>query len=247
MKKYIIFGLAAAVLLSCIGKNNSTYIPRSEFVAILADVHLADAYYAAHFDQSKSHNDSINFYNKILENYGYTKAQFDTTLKFYSVHSDKFDLLYEDVITLLNKTEQDIYQNRPIEIELAENIWFGKNSWYLPEEGTQKKVPLSLELKGKGKYVISFNYKVYHDDQSKNLRLNLYFSSDSGAKPKKDTLKTIVYSKDARTSIATITKELKDSTLTHLKGYLLDHDEKKGKWEKHVMIEGLKVYYTPSK
>lgn len=245
MKKYIIVCLSALIIFSCKGKKDEVYIPEKIFVSILADMHLADAYYASHYEDRKTHSDSINFYNVILKNYGYTKAQFDTTLKFYSIHSDKFDILYEDVVTRLSKTEQDIYKNRSGDSELNSNIWYGKNSWYLPEEGAQKKIPISLKLKGKGRYTISFTYKVYHDDQSKNPRLNLYFAADSGSNSKRDTLQTILYEKDARTGIANITKELKDSTLTHLKGYLLDHDAKKGDWQKHVTIEGLKVLYSP--
>jgi hypothetical protein len=245
MQKYLYLLLFVAVFVSCKEKKDKLYIPRKDFVAILADMHLADAYYSSHFEQSKLHNDSLNFYNRILGNYGYTKAQFDTTMKYYSIHSDKFDLVYEDVITLLNKTEPDIYQNRPSDMQDTVNIWHGKNSWYLPAEGEHKRIPVDLKLKGKGKYEINFTYKVYPDDQSKNLRTDLYFASDSGAKPKKDTLKTIRYEKGGRTSVVTITKELKDSTLTHLKGYLLDHDQRTGQWKMHVVIEGLKVYYHP--
>lgn len=245
MKKYLLLLLFFTVVISCKEKNDETYIPRKDFIFILADMHMADSYYSSHYEQSKFHNDSVNFYNRILENYGYTKAQFDTTMKYYSVHSDKFDLVYEEVITLLNKTEQDIFQNRPIDTYDTLNIWYGKNSWYLPEEGSRKKIPIDLKLKGKGKYDIHFTYKVYSDDQSRNLRTNLYFASDSGSTSKKDTLKTIRYEKGGRTSVVTISKELNDSTLTHLKGYLLDHDPKQGKWKKHLVIEGLKVYYRP--
>ena len=245
MKQYILVLFVVLTLVSCNDRENELYIPRDKFVAILTDIHLADGYYSFNYEGRKTHGDSINLYNAVLKNYGYTRAQFDTTLKFYAVNTSKFDQLYEEVITRLNKTEQDNYLNRPSDEDGSASIWYGKNMWMLPQEGAQRKIPVSLKLKGKGKYVVSFNYKLYPDDESRNPRLNLYFASDSTAKPKKDTLKTIVYLKDARTSIVTITKELKDSTLTHLKGYLLDHDDQKDDWKKHAVISGLKVFYTP--
>lgn len=246
MKKYLILCFFVFFFLSCGNKNdNGIYIPREKFIAILTDIHLADAYYASHYQLSKLHNDSVNFYNTVLEKYGYTKAQFDTTLKYYAVRTQEFDLLYEEVVTALNKTEQENYQLRPMDSELAKKLWTGKNSWYLPKEGSRKKVPINLKIKGKGKYVISFTYKMFHDDKSLNPRLTLYFAADSGSVEKKDSLSIVEYKKDARTSIVALTKELRDSSYTHLRGFLLDHDEKSGKWKKHVIIEGLNVSYMP--
>lgn len=244
MKHYILIVFTIISFLACNNRNDNIYIPREKFIAILADIHLADAYYAIHYEERKTHGDSVNLYNSIFANYGYTRAQFDTTLKFYSINTEKFDQVYEEVITRLNKTEQDFYSNRMVDEQNSRNLWYGKDTWFLPEEGSRKKIPISLKLSGKGKYVIHFTYKVYSDDESKNPRLNLYFSDSAGV-AKKDTLKTILYEKDARTSIVTVNKELKDSSVTHLKGFLLDHDEKSGRWKKHVVISGLKVFYTP--
>jgi hypothetical protein len=245
MKQYIIILFGVIAFASCKKRDSEVYIPREKFIAVLTDIHLADGYYSYNFEGRKTHGDSVNLYNAVLKSYGYTKAQFDTTLRYYAVNTAKFDALYEEVVTRLNKTEQDNYLNRPSEEQSSTNIWYGKNMWILPEEGTQKRIPVNLKLKGKGKYIIYFNYKLYPDDESKNPRLNLYFTTDSSSKSKKDTLKTVVYAKDARTSIVTITKELKDSTLTHLRGYLLDHDKKDGDWEKHAVIAGLKVLFVP--
>ncbi len=246
--KNIIFVFAIVLFISCKGnKENEIYIPKDKFIDLLADIHLADAFYATHYEQRKVHSDSINYYNKILKDYGFTKAQFDTTVKYYSVHSEEFDMIYEEVITNLSKTVQENYSIRPVEAELSKDIWRGKNFWYLPEEGSQKKIPISLELKGKGKYVVTFIYKMYTDDESKKPHINLYLSNNNKSKPKKDTIKTVNYEKSNRTAIITLTKELKDSTLTHLNGFLLDHENKKGDWKKHVIIEGLKVYYIPKK
>lgn len=245
MKRYLLGLLLVVFLVSCKKKDDGVYIPREQFIAVLTDIHLADAYYSTNYEGRKTHNDSVNLYHSVLENYGFTLSQFDTTLKLYTINTKKFDELYEEVITRLNKIEQENYMNRPTDEDMSANLWYGKNSWFLPDEGSRRKIPIDLKLKGKGKYTVTFTYKIYPDDESKNPRLNLYFTTDSAAKPKKDTLKMVEYKKDARTTIVTVTKELKDSTLTRLQGYLLDHDDKMGKWEKHAVIAGLKVFHVP--
>ncbi|NJO68336.1 MAG: hypothetical protein HC830_02830 [Bacteroidetes bacterium] len=128
---------------------------------------------------------------------------------------------------------------------LIQNIWTGKNSWYLPQEGEKRKIPINLKLKGKGKYTISFTCKVYPDDKSKNPHLYLYFAADSAKTEKRDSFGVKLYEKDARTTIISVSKDLKDSTFTHLRGFLMNHDQKTGRWKKHAVIEGLKVDYLP--
>jgi hypothetical protein len=249
MKNILILILLGISALSCQNKHqNSNIIPRKWFVAILTDIHLADGYYGNHAQLSRLHNDTVNFYNSIYKNYGYTKAQFDTTLKYYAIHSDKFDELYEEVVTRLNKMDQENLQMHPMFTDTVKNIWSGKNSWELPKDGPQKKIPVNLKLKGKGRYAITFTCRVYPDDESVNPRTSLYFWHEN--KKKKgvcDSLKSSSYEKDGRLQIISIIKELNDSNVTYLKGFLLNHKDKSGSWKKHVLINGLKVNYIPKK
>lgn len=244
MKKCFIIIAAILGLISCNSKNDNIYIPKDKFTTILADLHLVDAYYSSHYLESKLHNDSANFYNFIISEHGFTREQFDTTLRYYTVHTEVLNGIFEEVITILNKIEQENSQLQQYNYT-TENLWTGKNNWYLPAEGRQKKIPINLKIKGRGKYIITFTSKAFSDDKSKNLRLNLYFAADSGKVEKRDTAMTYTYTKDARTTIVSVTREVKDAKYTHLRGYLLDHDKKKGKWSKHVKIEGFKVLYMP--
>jgi hypothetical protein len=244
MKKCFVIIAVILGFIACKSKND-IYIPKDKFTSILADLHMADAHYSSHYEESKLHNDSVNFYNYIINEYGYTRKQFDTTLKYYTVNSEELNNIFEDVITILNKTEQENYQLQQLENSSAQNLWRGKNKWILPKEGSQKKIPINLKLKGKGKYIITFNAKVFSDDKSKNLRLKLYFAAGSGKTEKRDTAITYSYTKDARTSIVALTRDLKNPKYTHLRGYLLQHDKKSGDWSKHLIIENLKVLYIP--
>lgn len=243
MKKCFVIIAVILGLISCKSKEE-IYIPKDKFTTILADLHLADSHYSSHYRESKLHNDSANFYNFIINEHGYTREQFDTTLKFYTVHAEVLNTIFEDVITVLNKIEQENSQLQQYNYT-TENLWTGKNNWYLPKEGRQKKIPVNLKLKGRGKYIITFTSKVFSDDKSKNLRLNLYFAADSGKSEKRDTAITYNFVKDGRTSIVSVTREVKDAKYTHLRGYLLDHDKKTGNWSKHLKIEGFKVLYMP--
>ena len=244
MKKYFVIIAAILGFISCKTKDDNIYIPKDKFTTILADLHLADAHYSSHYRESKLHNDSANFYNFIIKEHGYTREQFDTTLSYYTIHAEELNNIFEEVITILNKIEQENSQLQQYNYT-TENLWTGKNNWYLPKEGRQKKIPINLKLKGRGKYIIAFTSKTFGDDKSKNPRLNLYFAADSGKSEKRDTAMTYTYVKDGRTSIVSVTRELKDAKYTHLRGYLLDNDKKKGNWSKHTKIEGFKVLYMP--
>lgn len=313
MIKRIVIFLLALLVVSCNFSKEKNLIPRDKFVSILTDMHLAEGYYATHGRETKNHNDStFNFYNTIFKNYGYTRADFDTTLKYYTVHSQEFDLLYEDVVTELNKTEQENYQIQP-QVQFAQNIWSGKNSWYLPQEGKLKKIPINLKLRGKGKYIVSFTCKTFTDDESQNPRLTLYFENDGNKTSKTDTLtfisktlsndtlinpwltsyfayvraetanndsfcytcrpsnnnkskhglilyltynkteiaerdtfKTVIYNKDSRTMLISVSKSLENNYYTHLRGFLLDNDNKPESGSKHVILEGFKVQFVSS-
>ena len=244
MKKLAFLALLAIIFMSCHKDEKKNIIPREALVSILSDIHLSDIYYMNHFQISKLHNDSVNFYNAILRNYGFSKAEFDTTLKYYAIHSDKFDKIYEDVIIGLSKMEQEHYQFRPSYNDTTKNLWTGKNFWYLPVEGPRKKIPVSLKIPGKGKYTVTLLSKMLANDESVNPRLHLYFWYDNGKRGGyRQKFIDSIYVKNSRTTFLNFSKELKNPKITHIKGYLLDHDEQSGNWEKHVSITGLRVYY----
>ncbi|HER08413.1 MAG TPA: DUF4296 domain-containing protein [Bacteroides sp.] len=83
--------------------RGKAYVDREVFVDILVDIHLVDGitndrkFYRRYTD-----TDSIDLLSPILEKYGVTHTQFDSTLAEYSRYPSLLDQVYNDVLMKLN-------------------------------------------------------------------------------------------------------------------------------------------------
>jgi hypothetical protein len=81
-------------------------IPREEMISILVDIHLLDGVIQQdRYRQRLKMPDSLNVYSHVLEKHGYTREQFDSTMNFYSRDPRKFERIYQDVMSRLNRME----------------------------------------------------------------------------------------------------------------------------------------------
>ncbi|MFO8234427.1 MAG: DUF4296 domain-containing protein [Bacteroidales bacterium] len=94
------------VAISCSQDSKKKIIPRDDFTDILVDVHLMDGLTSfTEFRNEMAKKDSVEYLEAVLEHHGYTKAQYDSSLVYYSKDLKKFDQIYQDVIERLNKLE----------------------------------------------------------------------------------------------------------------------------------------------
>jgi hypothetical protein len=99
----IIFG-ALFILVGC--NKERKVIPRDEMVPILVKIHLMDGTaQIAQYNPEINIPDTMDVYKVVLEDYGYTRAQFDSSLQYYSRDLKKFDRIYQQVLARLNKME----------------------------------------------------------------------------------------------------------------------------------------------
>jgi hypothetical protein len=218
-------------LLLCFAscKNNSKnvcLIPRDTFREILIDLQQVDGYYSMNFGKFH-YNDSSNFYNQVLARYGYTRACFDSTFLYYTRHSKKFDDIYEEVITELQKLEQENYMLHSYEIDTARNLYKGKKHWKLPRDGIVQKIPFSIPIKDSGMYTITVQVKLLPSDYAKNPRLTAYFwYNDSTKEGVRDDFKEIPYEKTSKFVVYTTSKPRPNKKFKYIKGWFLNYDDK---------------------
>jgi hypothetical protein len=108
--------LLILVLVSCHPKKKqkeALLIPEDKFVKILVDYHMAEAVQAStlFINKTKTIN-SINLCDTLLKKYRYNRAILDSTISYYSADPEKFDMLYEKVITELNKRQAKLQGNQ---------------------------------------------------------------------------------------------------------------------------------------
>jgi hypothetical protein len=226
-----LFGLTL-LLFACKNRNSTekNLTPAETFRDVLVEIHTVDGLYSQFFGFYVHHTDTLNSYNDIFKKYGYTKMQFDSTFKYYTRHAPELDKIYEDVITDLNKTQQDLFQLQTFETDTNKNLYKGKRSWHLPLHGRYNKIPFSIPLRKKDTvmYSILAQIRFMDYDATNAPHLTAYFWADNGTKEgKRDYFRKVEYRKSKRFVIYQSNHKPNDSTYTHLKGYIVDTDDDK--------------------
>jgi hypothetical protein len=86
-------------------------IERDTFIAVLIDIHMADAYLA----MKRSADDVFlkdEFYARILRKHQISKKEFDTTVQFYAHHPELYESLYDEILVLFSKQEAELAVQR---------------------------------------------------------------------------------------------------------------------------------------
>ncbi|HEY4786625.1 MAG TPA: DUF4296 domain-containing protein [Bacteroidales bacterium] len=242
MKNFVLLLAAVAGLWSCKPDPQSKYlIPRKQFIEVLTDIYLVDGYYMINYNAFTRHKDTTNFYNDILKRHGYTKANFDSTLKYYSQRTKKFDAVYDEVITNLNKLQQEVYQLQ-LYSDTSRNLFKKKEVWHLPKDGEREMIPFKIAIKDTGLYTIVVQLRLYSDDQAEDPHLTAYFWYDDGTKNGHiEYFPFIKYKPTDRLVVLSTKKRNRNKKVTHIKGWILNHDNIDQHFKKHVDVQAIIV------
>ena len=230
------------IFFGCIKNNKNALIPKNTFKNILIEVHLADGIYMQNYMKYLFHNDSVNFYNDIFRLHGYTKAQFDSTLKWYTYHPKQFEAIYTDVIDELNKLEQQNIRLRNLEADASLSIFKSKKTWIFPKDGQNEKIPFNIKIKDSATYTIYVLAQVFPDDQTPKPQITAYYWTNNGTKEgKRNYFPEVYYNKSRRYVLYSTNLTMPNKKITHLKGYILNYNEKKKSFKKHIEIKGIYI------
>lgn len=236
-----VFFLSVVTLFSCHKTKNEYLIPEKKFKEILFELHLADGYYSVNYGKYQNHNDSVNFYNQIISQFGYTPKMFDSTFRYYSANPKLFEPIYTSIIDELNKYQQQINELRNVDSETALNMYFGKKRWRLPTDGSMKRIFFDVPIsKDSIQYKIITQLRVYPDDQSKNLRLTAYFYYvDSTGKEHKEYFPEVKYPKSVRMNVYSTSMFPPSKKFTHIRGWILNDDKQDKPFRKHIDVNSI--------
>lgn len=121
-------------IFSC--NNNSKtpeyVISRNDMVNIIIDMHITDGILTLNKVRKElTKKDSLNFYDAIFKNYGYTRSDFDTSIYYYSKHISEYDKIYEEVLNKLSEMETVIKEENSKEAKDSTDI---KNNSVIQDE-----------------------------------------------------------------------------------------------------------------
>jgi hypothetical protein len=243
VKNVAILFLALTGFLSCKNDPLSKYlIPRDTFREILVDIYLVDGYYMTSYNNSFHHTDTSNLYHKILKKYGYNRANFDSTLKHYTLRPKKFDELYDEVITQLNKLQQETSLLQQYEADSSRNLYKKKTKWSIPKDGNREMIPFEVPIKDTGMYTIVVQLKLFEDDEAEEPRLTAYFLyKDDKKKEHIEYFPTIPYKKTNRFVVITANQRNKNKKMTHIKGWVMNHSNRDKNFKKHAEVRSIIV------
>jgi hypothetical protein len=250
MNRYfpVIFILSTILFASCYNKpeniDGKNMIPSKDLVNILTDVHLAGGILNLPTVRRRFvFKDSVSNYVDIIEKYGYTKDQMDNTMKYYFVNKPRqLQEIYDKVLSDLSEMDTQIDSELPKPTEPVKNLWEGKLTYSLPNDGVKEKVWFDIPVKDTGTYVFSASIMVYPDDKSIDPAITVFFWKDNGTPDgTRDYWSEVTLSKDEVLHNYSLSKKLTDSTYTRLRGWLFDHKPQTGIWEKHMRAESIIV------
>jgi hypothetical protein len=105
---FIVFLLPAVFLLTACNSKKKRLIPKDDLVNILVEMNIANSLGNDYIAKSKFRDlDSATVYRMVFDNSGYTKAQFDSTMNYYTRHPQTLDKIYDRVIAKLSMKEDE--------------------------------------------------------------------------------------------------------------------------------------------
>ena len=104
--------LALLSVVSCVRLTHPGIIPQKKFVSVLVDLQLADGIAVENIaNRSAPLLDSATMYTAVFSKHGVTRAQFDSTMKYYTQHPEDFQQVYNLVTAQLKELEDNLKGN----------------------------------------------------------------------------------------------------------------------------------------
>ena len=220
-------------------------IPDDKLVAILTDTYLTTGMMDLYqMRETWAQRDSIVNYTDVIVSYGYTLEQLNATMRYYFTDKPKKLARIYDRVTgnLLEMETMIMMEQGSSETSAVENLWTGKASYSFPEDFTRDPVWFDMPAEKTGVYILSADIRLFEDDQSRNPRVTVFFSyTDSAGDEIRDYWEEFTLSKDGQFQSVTISHALDTIRNTRLRGWLLNHDNQPGRWEKHARIANISL------
>ena len=248
----IFFVTLMLMIVSCGNTENKKpsrkmRIPDDRLAAILTDTYLtAGIMDLFAMRDTWAQRDSIQNYIDVIESHGYTYEQFETTMRYYFMSKPrKLSRIYDRVTGNLLELETELMTQQSAVKPSEKNLWPGKPDYRLPEEFTRDPVWFDIPVDKPGEYILKADIRVFEDDKSLNPRVTVYFSyRDSAGEEKRDYWQEIFLVKDGQIHNIQIKHTLDTIPDARLRGWLLNHDNQSGKWEKHARISNIRIVHA---
>lgn len=249
--KYIIIPSIILLLAgsSCFKRKNDAdrkdAIPQEKMIDIITDLYITDGLMIMpvvhHWYDSR---DSISAYTDVIAGHGYTKEEFDRTLRFYFIKRPKQLMkMYEQALARLSEMESRFDQEAQQYQSKITNYWKGRSFYAAPGKEGSDSTEFDLTVDFSNIYYLSFTATVHPDDQTVNPSPVIYTCHpDSAETGSRHYVKTMEYIKDGRQHRYVYQINDPNKTRLRFRGNLFDAGNNPS-LEKHFLIEDITLNY----
>ncbi len=169
--KYLFF-LSVFLLLgitSC-GRQPKGILTEEQLEEVLVKIHIADGVFMTEGFRHTPEAEKARYYQSILDNFGITQAQYDSSLIWYTSHPEQFEKVYQRVIDDLIQYEKDVQEKGKMlaEAGLPDTPVAIAQNYFIRYGYSKDSLPLNFILKNivlmpADNYVFRFNYQLNAD------------------------------------------------------------------------------------
>jgi hypothetical protein len=171
----VLIGIAL-IATACSGRPKGV-LSQSDMVSFLTDLHKLDGSLEAKGMGNMQDRENLYYYNALLKKHGITKAQFDSSLVYYTSKPKRFERIYSSVVDNLTAFEKEVKSLKYHPIDSAAlrkstiDLWPLKQNYALTKDSARTQLAFCVkhsELSWNDTYELSFLQKVSPKDSSEN-------------------------------------------------------------------------------
>ncbi|MBK3519588.1 DUF4296 domain-containing protein [Carboxylicivirga marina] len=258
MSRYLYTLLIVLILASCSTRPRVPgSLPDEEKMAqVLADIYQVESILGqTRLSYNSGKEDKVSgYYRYVLEEHQMTKVEFDTAMSWYSANPTVLTDVYEEVIEILSRREAEIKNKINKEkderkalakIPSKTSLWNDSTSFELPfdaKDSLDNRVPFDVEVDSLSNGIVrlsaSYSFKEGGFLDSAQMQMMVSYADSTV-----DTIQYQIHKSFKKVSGNLTHRVDKSKTLTHLEGYLFEHDTSK---HSVVKIEDVKLTFIPT-
>ncbi len=236
MFKTFIYIILIIALFSCSDSVKKRDIINEDiFFNLLIDMHKADGIISDMNLTKDKKSDSISVYNSVLKKNNVSREDFDKTIKYYSLHTDEYLLIYDSLENLFDSIQSELTKKR------INNLWNKNQKWSF--NTLDFKNPLDFDIKEKkyGEYILKAGIFVAPYDEHLEKKIKLYANYDDESVDSSTNIKKIKDLKQNNYEFLTakiITDKRK--TLKSISGTVIKFDNTE---KKRIQVKDIELLY----
>lgn len=173
------------IITSC--DNSPEEIPEDKLRDMIADIVLVDSYVANIIKPTRRDRDTIDYFNPILDKYGYTIEDLEYTINKYARR--KTDIIWNSLDKATARVEviKNMYDNNKrlreklniiISERSTDTLYYSNDTINIRNAENLKKLIKKYPIKRRGEFTIKYDYKVGEGDKNES-RYFVYFMKDT--------------------------------------------------------------------